>query len=138
MLKVGDCIIINDPRAAYHGEKAVIVRIRKGKALPYKLRVKSLCFDYWFRASEVEEVAADNPVAQPTENVHDFSHSGLGIGGLGRHEEAPIIPSIAAMKRVENLERQAHTCRKCGQTDVFDGAMFTTAPSSGLCDDCFE
>lgn len=138
MFKVGDTVTINDPRAAYHGEKAVIVRTRKGE-LPYKLQVKSLGYDYWFRADEVEGIVADDPLAQPqAENPHDFSHSGLGIGGLGRHEEALVIPTLEAMERVENLVRQARTCRRCGQNSAFDGAMFTTAPSSGLCDDCFE
>lgn len=67
---------------------------------------------------------------------YDFD-KGFGIGGLGRHVEAPVIPTIAQMKRLERLEAQAHSCRRCGESDVFDGAMFTTAPSSGLCDDCF-
>ena len=28
-------------------------------------------------------------------------------------------------------------CRSCGSDDVLGGAMFTTSPSSGLCDDCY-
>lgn len=65
----------------------------------------------------------------------DFDR-GFGIGGLGRYEETPAIPSIAAMKRVERMEVGLTYCRRCGQSE-FDGVMFTTAPSSGYCDDCF-
>jgi len=70
------------------------------------------------------------------ENPRDFSHSGLGIGGLGRHIETPIVPSIEAIKRVEQMEREMIVCRRCGQSDLFDGAMFTTS-GTNICDDCF-
>ena len=66
----------------------------------------------------------------------DFSR-GLGVGGLGSYQESPTIPSITAIERMEQLERKATRCRRCGADDVFDGAMFTTDPSSGLCDDCY-
>jgi hypothetical protein len=71
------------------------------------------------------------------DDASDFDQ-GFGIGGLGRHIEAPIIPTVEAIARVEEMEQRAQTCRKCGQNDVFDGAMFTTAQDSGLCDDCYE
>ena len=65
----------------------------------------------------------------------DFDR-GFGIGGLGRHVEQPIVPSIAAIERVEKMEARATYCRHCGQSDVFDGAMFTTG-GGNICDDCF-
>lgn len=70
------------------------------------------------------------------ENSRDFGHSGLGIGGLGRHIEETLIPSVEAIVRVEKMEAQAQYCKQCGESDVFDGAMFTTMAGSGYCDDC--
>ena len=66
---------------------------------------------------------------------HDFDR-GFGIGGLARHEEPPLVPSLAAIERVEAMERRATVCRRCGQSDEFDGAMFTTG-GGNICDDCF-
>ena len=73
---------------------------------------------------------------QPDISGGDFDR-GFGIGGLGRYQEDPIIPSVTAIERVERMEARARTCRRCGQSDVFDGAMFTTDASSGLCDECY-
>jgi len=71
------------------------------------------------------------------ESSRDFSHSGLGIGGLSGHiEEVPVL-TIAQIERMERIERKMMVCRRCGSSDLLDGAMFTTCPSSGLCDDCF-
>lgn len=66
----------------------------------------------------------------------DFD-GGLGIGGLGRHEEKPVAPTASQVGRMEKLAAKAKTCRRCGQTDVFDGAMFTTASGGSICDDCY-
>lgn len=74
--------------------------------------------------------------ASPAATGYDFD-GGFGIGGLGRHVEKPIIPSVEAIERVERMEQRATYCKRCGQSDVFDGAMFTTDASSGLCDDCY-
>ncbi len=76
------------------------------------------------------------PVASitPKEVAHDFD-KGFGIGGLGRHVETPVVPTIAQMKRMEEIEAQ-DSCRSCGGSD-WTGAMFTTDPSSGYCDDCY-
>jgi hypothetical protein len=65
----------------------------------------------------------------------DFD-SGLGIGGLGRHEEKPIVPIATQVERMEKAQARARICRRCGQSDVFDGAMFTTG-GGNVCDDCF-
>ena len=75
--------------------------------------------------------------AQDTdENPHDFSHSGLGIGGLGSYEEQATVPTASQLRRMEQ-EDNAQRCKGCGGTEYTTGAMFTTAPSSGYCDDCF-
>ena len=67
---------------------------------------------------------------------YDFDRTGVGVSRLSQHDEKPIIPTPQAIKRLECLEQQATTCNSCHQTDVFDGAMFTTDPASGMCDDC--
>lgn len=69
---------------------------------------------------------------------HATGHGIIGIGGIGIYEEneMPQIPTVAQIERMERLERQATYCQRCGESDVFDGAMFTTLGSSGLCDDC--
>ena len=92
----------------------------------------------WNEADHIYEpvaVVSPNPPEQPPQ-TYDFDR-GFGIGGLARYEEPPFIPTVAQMERLERLEAQATYCRRCGQSDVFDGAMFTTDRSSGLCDDCF-
>ncbi len=81
------------------------------------------------------EAILDMAMSQHAKREHpaDFSHSGLGIGGLGSYQEPPFIPTIAQMERMEQIERETIRCRKCGTSD----AMFTTDASSGLCDDCY-
>jgi len=68
--------------------------------------------------------------------IQEYNHT-FGIGSLSSYEETPIIPTVAQIQRVAKMESEARYCRCCGQSDVFDGAMFTTDPSSGLCDDCY-
>ena len=77
------------------------------------------------------------PVTQPAaqDNPYDFDR-GFGIGGLGRHVEPTTVPTVAQMARLEKMEARARYCRRCGQSDVFDGAMFTTG-GGDICDDCF-
>lgn len=70
------------------------------------------------------------------ESSRDFSPSGLGIGGLGRYIEPVTIPTVAAIQKMERIEREMETCRRCGENDLVDGAMFTTMAGSGYCDDC--
>jgi len=69
------------------------------------------------------------------EHAADFSHSGLGIGGLANYEETPVIPSVRAMERVQRMHDTDVICRRCGASKNFDGAMFTTG--GNVCDDCF-
>jgi len=68
--------------------------------------------------------------------VQDFSHSGLGIGGLANHSELVTVPTVAAIKRMERIENEMQACRRCGDNDLIDGAMFTTG-GGNVCDDCF-
>lgn len=68
--------------------------------------------------------------------TRDFDRTGLGIGGLGRYQERPPTPTAEQIGRVRRQEQKALRCRRCGQSEL-DGAMFTTDPASGLCDDCY-
>ncbi len=68
-------------------------------------------------------------------NANDFD-GGFGIGGLGRNQEKPTVPTVKQIDLWEQLEANAVFCRRCGQSDVFDGAMFTTG-GGGVCDDCY-
>lgn len=70
-------------------------------------------------------------------NVGQDFDRGFGIGGLGRHQEPPTIPTAEQIERIERLEQDDVICRRCGASMNFDGAMFTTGGFSGLCDDCF-
>ena len=61
-----------------------------------------------------------------------------GIGGIGLYteNESPIIPSVRVIEQYERMAAHARRCRRCGQTDVFDGVMFTLGDGD-ICDDCF-
>ena len=82
----------------------------------------------------------DEPRCGPTvegESACGFGHSGLGIGGLAHCQEDMPVPSVETLERVKRMEQEMQVCRRCGENDLFDGAMFTTDPSSGYCDDCY-
>ena len=129
-MKEGDKVIIHDPRATYDGEQGVIVKVKKHGPFPYQVKMKDGTF--WFDAKEVQPVA--NP---PEPETPDYGFDrGFGIGGLGRHVEDPIIPTVEQMKRVEAAEAKMRICKRCGASDLYDGAMFTTIKGSGYCDDC--
>ena len=72
---------------------------------------------------------------QPATVGLDFD-SGLGIGGLGRHEEQPPQPSARVIEFHAQRQARARRCSKCGETEI-EGAMFTTDPTRRHCDDCF-
>lgn len=79
---------------------------------------------------------ASAPVTE--ESPHDFSHSGLGIGGLATHEEMPIVPTVAQIARVEKMERGMTTCRRCGDNDgPYGDARFGNG-GGDICDDCLD
>ena len=63
--------------------------------------------------------------------MNDFD-KGFGIGGLGQLDEQQIVPSAEVLARIKRMEQAAQTCRRCKQTDLFDGAMFTTDPASAV------
>ena len=46
------------------------------------------------------------------------------------------FPTPLVIRR-ESMPAPTMVCRKCDGDDSFSGAMFTTDPSSGLCDDCY-
>lgn len=70
------------------------------------------------------------------EHPHDFSHSGLGIGGINNDQSMPEIPSAKAFERVQKMVDTDVICRRCGASKNFDGAMFTNG-GGDICDDCF-
>jgi predicted molibdopterin-dependent oxidoreductase YjgC len=67
--------------------------------------------------------------------MHD-TDSGLGIGGINNDQQIPAIPTVQAIKRVQQLRNTDTVCRRCGASKNFDGAMFTTLAGSNICDDC--
>lgn len=84
------------------------------------------------------KAAAGRLNAQPKPEQQVENCGIMGIGGIGIYteNEMPQIPTVAQMERLEKLEQRATYCRRCGASDVFDGAMFTTLGGSGICDDC--
>jgi len=83
--------------------------------------------EYFESLEEIE------PLEQAPE-AHDFD-KGFGIGGLGRFEETPYIPTVEQMEREDARVAKLQRCRKCGQLE--GDVMFSTDPDSGLCDDCY-
>lgn len=86
------------------------------------------------KSCAVEVVKAE--VHIPDEHPADFSHSGLGIGGINNDQSMPVIPSVQAIERVQRMHDTDIICRRCGASKNFDGAMFTTG-GGDICDDCF-
>lgn len=82
-------------------------------------------------------MATHKPTQADLETIGDFSWSGLGIGGLGRHTELSVVPTVKRIGEIERMDAEKRVCIVCGQSDLFDGAMFTTCRESGKCDDCF-
>lgn len=41
-----------------------------------------------------------------------------------------------SLEKLEKMQEQAHYCKRCGQSDVFDGIQFTNG-GGDICDDCF-
>ena len=85
---------------------------------------------------DVEPIRIEEISSVMDESHLDFSHSGLGVGGLANYDEPVTIPSVAAIKQMERIEREMTVCRRCGESDILDGAMFTTG-GGDVCDDCF-
>jgi len=140
MYEITDRVFINDPRSFDHNKRATIVGIHHTLAYPYEVRIDGdeFTLQYPERELSAEPILAQAPqaAAEPTGPVYDFDRTGAGIGGINRLQDDPIIPTQAALERYEQMQARATHCRRCGCSDVFDGAMFTTDPASGLCDDC--
>ena len=63
--------------------------------------------------------------------------SGLGIGGINNDQSRRTIPSAEAIERMQRMKNTDTVCRRCGASQNFDGAMFSTiGQSSRICDDC--
>lgn len=132
MFELNDRVIIRDRRSTDHGRAGTVIATDMSRSYSYQVRIDNDNEAFWY----AEHMLTASSVAdQPAnESPYDFD-GGFGIGGLGRHEEKPIIPSVKVLERYERKAAQARTCRRCGQTDVFDGAMFTTL-GGNICDDC--
>ena len=78
-----------------------------------------------------------------------YGTEGLGIYSPNGAFEGPFVslewarekidgyaPKPAPRKRQTFAPTSTQRCRRCGQSE-FSGAMFTTDPSSGFCDDCY-
>lgn len=63
--------------------------------------------------------------------------SGLGIGGINNDQSAPFVPSIKAAQKMDATNKRTRKCCRCGQTDTYHGAMFTTLSGGNICDDCY-
>ena len=141
MFRVNDRVFINDPRSFDHNKRATVVAIDSTHTNPYQVQIDGDEFAFWYKAGQLsaEPIQAQAHAPQvAAESVYDFDRTGAGIGGINRLQEDLIIPTKAAFERYERLEARATYCRRCGKSDVFDGAMFTTDPASGLCDDCYN
>jgi len=130
---IGERVTVNHPGEHYDGETATVIEVDPAsREFPYRVQMGSVDDEgetlFWFGADELLPIA---PSAQ--------SEPVLGIGGIGvfTENEMPIIPSARAMARAERLEKTDIICRRCGASKNFDGAMFTTDASSGICDDCY-
>ncbi len=48
-----------------------------------------------------------------------------------------VTPSLASVEKYDRASKQTKHCKVCGQSDSFDGAMFTVDSSRKTCDDCY-
>jgi hypothetical protein len=79
-------------------------------------------------------------VSQPapiisTESPLDFDGGGFGIGGLGRYEERPIIPTAAQLDRQARREAGYVKC-DCGHSVPASQVM--SASLGTACPDCYD
>jgi hypothetical protein len=110
----------------------------------YKIPMGGYSFPSQERANEVLDCLArggtmvDGYLIQPDEVQANSSaiSSGLGISGINNDQSMPSIPSVRAIERVQKMHDTDTICKKCGASENFDGAMFTTLGDSGICDDC--
>lgn len=134
MYTVGEAVYMNDPRCTHHGARGTVLQVDAEKRDGYIYYVDFGALVCWFKPEHLRP--EDSEKAVPV--VEDEYCGAMGIGGVGVYadNEMPTVPSIAAIERVSRMEREATYCRRCGQSDAFDGAMFTTG-GCDICDDCF-
>lgn len=128
--QIGQTVVINDPRNRHHGQPRIVVGIVRG-AYAYKLD-DGFCYP----ESELATQAPAQPVVAPAQRESWDADSGLGIGGINNDQTMPIVPSVAAIARVQRMHDTDTVCRRCGASAHFDGAMFTTLGGTNICDDC--
>lgn len=80
-------------------------------------------------------VSQPAPVAASTESPFDFDSGGFGIGGLGRYEEQPIIPTAAQLDRQARREASYAEC-DCGHR--VPAAQVMTASLGTACPNCYD
>lgn len=130
---VGQTVYINDNRSHLHGRQFTIEAISTKKAYAYQVD------GLWYPEAELSAaplVTQPTPVAAKAQWESWDSDSGLGIGGINNDQSMPVVPSVAAIARVQHLHDTDTVCRCCGASAHFDGAMFTTLGSTNICDDC--
>jgi hypothetical protein len=88
-------------------------------------------FSFWFTDEEVQAIATPQP---EQESAHDFDR-GFGIGGLGRHVEDPIVPTVAQMERLEQVQSRYVKC-DCGHSVA--PALVMSASMGSSCPGCYD
>ena len=143
-IQIGDRVETHDGK--YHGTVSSLNRDADG--IPCALLSGGnldgyLESDCIFRVSSLRitqfEIAlppSNNIDAQKSEWQSMDIDSGLGIGGINNDQSMPFIPSARAIERVQKMHDTDTICKRCGASENFDGAMFTTLGGSGICDDC--
>jgi hypothetical protein len=132
---VGDTVKLLDPQSLANGVTGIITEINlSGRGYPY--RVDFGVHHAYHPESELTSEAIQ-PQRVPVAEYQSMDiDSGLGIGGINNDQSMPVIPSLRAIERVQKMHDTDTICKRCGQSENFDGAMFTTLGGSNICDDC--
>lgn len=137
MFTLGTRVYENDSRSTDFGRQGTVVQINHQNPYPYLVLLDGDQFKFWHPAKFLSLTKPELPraaaVTEPDASSAIFSVGGIHIA---IENETPIIPTMAAIERVEQMERKMVVCRRCGCSDLFDGAMFTTG-GGDICDDCF-
>lgn len=126
---VGQTVYINHKSSLLHGRQFEIEAVNPRNEYPYQVD------GLWYPEGEL---SADSPITPP-KPAREWAtmdiDSGLGIGGINNDQSAPFVPSVSAIERVQRMHDTDTVCRRCGASQRFDGAMFTTI-GGDICDDC--